>query len=107
MIAALLLPAAAEEEKKAIDDPTRPNLEFFGAKIYADEINPLTGEARGRVYIDGKALAATEAKFPLSVRAESLKVDLQSGKITLAGWPKLIWAGAKLTAKDASTVIHA
>ncbi|MEM7014801.1 MAG: hypothetical protein AAF585_25355 [Verrucomicrobiota bacterium] len=103
-LAAILIPAAAEEEKK-LDDPSRQNIEFFGAKIFADQINPLTGEAKGRVYIDGRALNKTEPKFPTSVQAESLKVDLENGKITLVGWPKLIWPGAKLTAKDANTVI--
>lgn len=105
VLAALLIPAAAEEEKKKLDDPSRQNIEFFGAKIFADEINPLTGEARGRVYIDGTALNKTEPKFPTSVQAESLKVDMANGKITLKGWPKLVWPGAKLTAKDANTVI--
>ncbi|MFT5470442.1 MAG: hypothetical protein ACI8UO_005570, partial [Verrucomicrobiales bacterium] len=101
-----ILPAAAEDEKeKAIDDPTRQHLAFFGAIIYADEINPLTGDARGRVYVDGTALNKEEPKFPASVRAESLKIDLENGKITLKGWPKLVWPGATLTSKDAKTVI--
>lgn len=104
---AVALPAAAEEEKqKALDDPSRPNLNFFGAKIFADEINPLTGEAKGRVYIDGSELNKTEPKFPVSVRAESVTVDLANGNIVVAGWPRLEWPGMVLIAKAAGTTIR-
>lgn len=97
--------AAEEKEKVALDDPSRQHLNFFGAIIYADEINPLTGDAKGRVYIDGTALNKTSPKFPTEVTAESLKVDLENGKIVIAGWPKMVWPGAILKAKDADTTI--
>ena len=105
ILAAFTLLAEDDAKPLAVDDPARPNLEFFGARIYADDINPLTGEAEGRVYIDGTALNAKEPKFPVSVEAGSLKVDLENGKITLSGWPKLTWPSAKLISTAASTVI--
>ena len=107
VLATFTISAAAEDkEKVALDDPSRQHLNFFGAIIYADEINPLTGDAKGRVYIDGTLLNKTSPKFPTKVTAESLKVDMDKGVIVLAGWPKLEWPGAALTAKDADTTVR-
>jgi len=108
----LMMPMSRAENAPALDldklsDTSRPSTRIFGAVLYADEVNPFTGEARGNVYIDGTELNATNAKFPTLVYAEEVKMDLAKGEVTLKGWPVLAWnSGMVIRASKPETTMR-
>ncbi len=104
------VPAGAPDlpklDHQALKDPTRPFLDFYGATVYADSIDPNTGEARGRVYLDGTVLHANNPRFPVFVYCEYLKMDVINGTIELSGSPVMRWDSAYIIAKSPETRIH-
>ncbi len=97
------LPAINKEELTA---PDRSRLDFFGATVYADNIDPNTGQATGHVYMDGSALHANNKNFPVYVYCDSLKVDLAKGSVEIGGLPVMKWEGAYIIAKSPKTKIY-
>ena len=93
-------------EVARLSDASRPHLPFFGAMIYADQIDFLNGTATGDVFIDGSAMNSANQEWPKYVRADKVIVDLANEKVTLSGFPRMEWSQAHLRATSASTTIY-
>lgn len=98
------VPSLPKPSLSKLTNRERPNLEFFGATIYADAINGL--EASGHVFIDGTNLHRIQRAFPIAVYAGKVHLDPANGQATISGWPIVQTDGAYLQGQSPETVIH-
>lgn len=98
------IPAPPKPSLARLTDKNRPNLEFFGATIYADSISA-TG-AKGHVFVDGTGLHRVQRSFPIAAYADEATIDLIKGEATLSGWPIVQTDSAYVQGQSAETIIH-
>ncbi len=99
-------PAPPKPSLAALEDRSRPNLEFFGATIYADAIDPVRLEARGRVFLDGTPLHHASRSFPVAVYADHVQIDPDKEQVRFTGWPIVKTDSAFVQAQAPTTVIE-